>query len=227
MQRCRAWHRSVTGFIVSRPIILIPLVPVYLSATIVVAFLCGLAGKGLHLALSLSPYTDRYAAYDIAKTLFVPFAPWVWLHYIWLALCCFRAAIGLRMAIYPVIQLVVVTVFIFAAAHYYTALFTDNPKTPAYNGITNPHPEDGWRDAADFNDRLFFCPPLDTMIDFFYFSTVTTATVGYGDITPATPMAKLVTITHIGVSFVLIVVVLGWVIGNAKSLADQAVKNQH
>jgi hypothetical protein len=53
------------------------------------------------------------------------------------------------------------------------------------------------------------------VIDFFYFSTVTTATVGYGDVFPVHRAAKFVTILQIGVSFVLIVVILGWVIGEA------------
>jgi hypothetical protein len=74
-------------------------------------------------------------------------------------------------------------------------------------------------------DRLTFIPSWDTVIDAVYFSTVTMATVGYGDILPVTKYAKIATIVQIIFSFVLVVVLLGWAIGNAKELASRQQKN--
>jgi voltage-gated potassium channel Kch len=51
-------------------------------------------------------------------------------------------------------------------------------------------------------------PPVETMLDCLYFSTVTMATLGYGDIVPHTPIAKIATMIEIFSSFGLIVVVL-------------------
>jgi hypothetical protein len=43
---------------------------------------------------------------------------------------------------------------------------------PAYNGIHEPTA------GGDFAERLMYVPSVATVIDFIYFSTVTTATVG-------------------------------------------------
>ncbi len=46
---------------------------------------------------------------------------------------------------------------------------------------------------------------LNALFEFFYFSVVTFAAIGYGDIVPLTAPAKLLVIMEIGQSFVLIV----------------------
>ncbi len=48
-------------------------------------------------------------------------------------------------------------------------------------------------------------PYLNQLFDFFYFSVVTFASIGYGDIVPVSLSAKLIVMLEIGQSFVLIV----------------------
>lgn len=57
--------------------------------------------------------------------------------------------------------------------------------------------------------KLQFRPPFGSIIDAVYFSVVTITTVGYGDIVPQTPLAKLACIYELGVGFTIIVFALG------------------
>jgi hypothetical protein len=177
------------------------------------------------LRKSFSAVSEPFAnvAFGLAKLFFIALGPIVWLHYLFLAIRCFRSAITIEGTILGVVQLIAVTVYIFAAAHYYVALFSDDP---AYHGIENPKPEFGWEWHGDFEDRLIFRPPLDTVVDFVYFSTTTTATVGYGDIYPISRMSKIVTIAQIAVSFGLIAVILGWVIGHTAGMEKNSGRPQ-
>jgi hypothetical protein len=212
-------HRFVS-FVIARPIVLILLAVPYLATTIGIAYLCNITGKAALAFVLWAGVLDAaqypYLDYGIAKFLFFGVTPLVWFHYLYLALRCFRAAVGAKMTVFGVIQLVAVTVFIFAAAHYHVALLSDGT---AYKGtIHQPEPEGGWGDPDDLDDRLFFVPAPETVVDFIYFSAVTTFTVGYGDIYPVSSLARCVTIVHIVTSFVLIVVVLGSLIGRAPNL---------
>jgi hypothetical protein len=189
----------------------------YLIATILVALICNGVGKGaafIFTALSQTHYPTL--DYQLAKYLFFISASIMWIHYLQMALSSFWAAVGSRMTVLQVTQLVAVTVLIFAVAHYYVALFSDGI---SYKNVRYPQPDAaGWGYEGDFDDRLFFWPDLETVVDFIYFSAVTTATVGYGDIYPVSMLAKLLTVVQIGTSFILVVVVLGWVIGKAQAL---------
>jgi hypothetical protein len=212
-------HRRFISYVTTRPIVIILLAAPYLVATILGAIICNGAGKAAALiawATIVNHTTHPYLDYRFAKILFFLCASLAWFHYLLLAFWCFRAAIRLRMTALSVVQLVSVTVFIFAAAHYYVALFSDGP---SYANIHEPKPQQGWGYSGDFDDRLFFLPSVDTAVDFVYFSVATTATVGYGDIYPRSIAAKLVTIIQIGTSFTLVVVVLGWVVGRASALS--------
>lgn len=137
----------------------------------------------------------------------------LWLHYIYSALRTFvksAAVVEKTSNVLKIVQLIAATAFAFSVIHYYVALFSD---TPAYQGIEAPAPEGGWTENADGIDRLCFIPKYSTVIDFLYFSTVTMATVGYGDIHPKTPLAKLITMVQIVFAFELIVIGLGWAMG--------------
>lgn len=225
----QAKHGRFVAAVIKRPITIILLVGGYGLVTFGAALLCNALGK-LAAAVLWSTVVEQvkhpFLDYQFAKILFGSAVVLLWLHYFMLALRCLRAAVGLQMGIMPVIQLIVVTVFIFAGAHYYVALFTDG-KASAYANIHIPaRTVNGWRPTDDFVERLFFFPSADTVVDFIYFSAATSATVGFGDISPTTIWSKLLTIVQIGISFVLIVVVLAWVIGRgdikdpAKSKTD-------
>jgi hypothetical protein len=115
------------------------------------------------------------------------------IHYFYVGLRTLVSAAALKSSALPILrvaQLIVVTVFLFAAAHYCVALFS---LKNAYHGIENPKPESGWYENDIFS-HLIFLPSIDTVFDFLYFSTVTTATVGYGDMYPETRVAKILTI---------------------------------
>ncbi len=53
----------------------------------------------------------------------------------------------------------------------------------------------------------------------FYFSMVTSATVGYGDITPQTPLAQGITVVHVIFSFVFAVLFFSYFTGRFPTLA--------
>jgi hypothetical protein len=212
-------RRTALRIITSHPILLIPASATYGIATVAVAILSGVLGFGVASLIVWMFAIDSKelagVAFFFAKIFFVLLAPLVWLDYLYLAFRCFTSTATLKGYAAPilrVVQLVGATVFIFAVAHYYVALFSDGP---AYKNLTEPVPERGWR-YANFEDRLIFVPSIDTVLDCIYFSTVTMATVGYGDVYPMTRPAKILTIIQIIFSFGLIAVVLGWVIGHAK-----------
>jgi hypothetical protein len=206
-------HGVLIAWLTVRPILLLALVPPYLIATTVVAFLCSkIAIPMVFLISKLGLFEQTPPAslnYETAKAFFLLTASLLWLHYLLVAAWCLKEAIRLRMTILGVTQLVLVVVLIFAAAHYYVALLSDEAYTAAAH---LPIPKEGWKDA-DLIDRLSFAPTLETIVDFIYFSTATTATVGYGDIAPLTTLARIVTVVQIGVSFLLVAVALGWIIG--------------
>ena len=216
------WRRVFVSFVASHPILLIPLSVAYGFTKFVVAFISLFLGLGVAWAItrifSIDPEELFAISFFFAKAFFVLLAPLVWVDYLYLAFRCFTSTAilkGYAAPILRVVQLVGATVFIFAVAHYYVALFSDDE---AYHGLLRPAPEGGWR-YGGFEDRLLFRPSIDTVMDCIYFSTITTATVGYGDIFPVSRAAKIVTIIQIIFSFGLIVVVLGWVIGHAKDEA--------
>jgi hypothetical protein len=76
-------------------------------------------------------------------------------------------------------------------------------------------PKDGWYFSADWLERIRFIPSTEMIVDCLYFSLVTMATIGYGDIHPGTMIAKIATMAEILTSFGLIVVVLARVLGRS------------
>jgi hypothetical protein len=81
--------------------------------------------------------------------------------------------------------LVFVIVFSFGAD--YTCLSVGNPST--FNGL----------------EGVFNLTYIEQLFQYFYFSTVTFASIGYGDIVPVSVSAKIVVIVEIAQSFVTVV----------------------
>ncbi|MEC4720515.1 ion channel [Noviherbaspirillum sp. CPCC 100848] len=66
-----------------------------------------------------------------------------------------------------------------------------------------------------------YSQPLTSSLDAIYFSAVTLATVGYGDISPVAPVARLVTVLEIAIGIGL----LGFLLGRVAGLAVATDRN--
>ncbi len=197
------------------PSLLIPLFFGYGVLMIVIGFL--LAFSMILLLKISTPFFQE----DVLRTMlsmafrmtFGLFSALIWLHYIYLALRSFiksATVINRTSNVLKMVQLIAATAFAFSVIHYYVSLFSNSP---AYTGIDSPAPAGGWSEEDSRIDRLCFIPDFKIIIDFLYFSTVTMATVGYGDIHPKTPLAKVITMIQIVFAFELIVVGLGSAMG--------------
>jgi ion channel len=153
---------------------------------------------------------------NILYYLYLPMILLVWSYYIQLSLRTAsivmpREKIG--GSVYRTAQLIGSFVFFFAVIHYYVALSSEKP---AYAGL-DLHKPSAERSLLAL---LLFKPSGKTFIDLLYFSASTTATVGYGDIHPSSALAKLVTTLQMILSFVLVVIVLGWNLGHSTSIKE-------
>lgn len=67
---------------------------------------------------------------------------------------------------------------------------------------------------------------LETRLDALYFTVVTMATVGYGDITPAGQTARLVVVLQIGYNFVFLAAAAGTVSRAVRSNVENRIRRQ-
>lgn len=215
-------HQKYVGFVCSYPFSLLALIPVYIFVAILAGVLVFLLAYitdflidpdwtkqnfGVNISITQILYLMVYILFIIALSL----------QYLFLNIRSFLSATSVESYNNPVlrvVQLVAITVIYFAIVHYYVALFSDRV---AYDGMIGPMPDHGWPVYYGWFNKIIFIPSIETVVDCLYFSTVTMATLGYGDIHPATIVAKIATMAEIFFSFGLIVVVLGWVIGHAKA----------
>jgi hypothetical protein len=210
-------RRRINSAINAHPIALIPTSIAYALLTIVCVFIAALLGRSTSrlFAWFQLPGLEGFHLTQLFSALyFSVLAGLLWLDYFRLTFHSFAVTSGLHLLLYPIVrvmQLVASTVYLFAVIHYYIALFFPN----SYSGINIPISK-----ATTTYDRLTTLPSLETFVNCIYFSVMTSATVGYGDIAPLTTLARAVTTMQVVISFVLVVVVLGWVIGNARSLTD-------
>lgn len=211
-----AWHTRYVEWICANPVWLLAVAVGYVICVVIVVVLCFFSAFSLRDWLYPGTREALGLELSFAGIAFV-FAILVAAHYLYLSYRCFTAppqSSSFRYPAFRVVQLVLTTVILFAVIHYYIALFSVDP---AYHGLAPPMPAGGWKYYQNWMDRLIFWPSRETALDCFYFSTVTMATLGYGDIYPVSLSAKLATIAEIFSSFTLIVVVLGSVIGGRGS----------
>lgn len=64
-------------------------------------------------------------------------------------------------------------------------------------------------------------PSGNPLADFFYFNVVTIATVGYGDISPVSALAKVICSMEILFAFIILTAILTTLIGRFQKIADQ------
>jgi hypothetical protein len=108
----------------------------------------------------------------------------------------------------------VATIVLFGLVYYYLQLFSDGK---ALAGMDTEDMEKHFRYGADrWPERIIYFPSGELVIDCLYFSTITIATVGYGDIRPVSLPAKVAVMVEVVAGFLLIVVSIGTVIGSKK-----------
>ncbi|WP_198026572.1 potassium channel family protein [Bradyrhizobium sp. ARR65] len=146
----------------------------------------------LSIILTLIPVAGIFAAH--------------YLYLLWYSFASLGALDGSPRSVFTVVQLVGTTAILFALIHYYVALFS-GPE--AYTGMIDLADKNSWI-WFQYNrlPRLLTPPPIGMVVDCLYFSFVTMATVGYGDIHPESMAAKIATMLEILVAFILIVVIL-------------------
>jgi voltage-gated potassium channel len=139
-----------------------------------------------------------------------------WSHYLFLAFIGFRRSFVVKgdvEAVLRLVQTLAVVTFVFALLYYFLQLLTDNG---AFAGMAPINVEYGnWNPRLE--DQLTTIPPFETLVDCLYFSVVTITTLGYGDIQPLTPAAKLLTTLEVALGFSLTVLALGSVLGGRET----------
>jgi hypothetical protein len=205
-------HSQLIALVRNRPIAVVGLFPVYVVLSILIGYIASSI-----LIVSFDYLDLRGSIFPVFAFLIIFFSGLfvLWLHYIILSFTALISNVrieGDASIIARVAQALITTIFAYALIYYYLQLFGENK---AFDGI---HPiifEKGWF-GVWFIDRLSLIPPYETVVDCFYFSVTTISTLGFGDIHPITPMAKILTSCEVITGFILIVLSLGSVIGGKK-----------
>jgi hypothetical protein len=223
-------RRRYVALVIAHPLLLIAAFPLYLFLSFIAIFVSIIIILGTVYPLTKLFGASQEVANGVAQFFFqIVFAMLilvVWSHYIYLTLRSVVTAApiaGYLLPILRVVQLVGTTVFIFAVAHYYIALFSDS-EHEAYHGLRRVFSEPYMRAFGNEWDDLSRVPTFEMALDCIYYSTITTATVGYGDIYPVSNAAKIATVIQVIFSFGLVVVLLGWVVGNSDKFSQSPKK---
>ena len=191
---------------------MVGLFPIYVLLSILTGLIAILIAEAAIEYLNL-----RGTIFPIGSFLIIFFAGLfvLWLHYIILSFIALISNIRIEgnvSIIARVAQTLITTTFAYALIYYYLQLFGDNK---AFEGIHPINFEKHWF-GMWVVDRLSLIPPYETAVDCFYYSVTTISTLGFGDIHPITPVAKILTSCEVITGFILIVLSLGSVIGGNK-----------
>jgi hypothetical protein len=206
----RRYYHRLHQVVREKPIILIP---VFLGHLLLSGMAAGAAFLCALLALAFGR-DGVYFAEWLFTTVFFLLVITVWLHFAWLSLSSVRANVvisGDQRRVSGVLQALLSVIFGFSVLFYYLQLFSGNS---AFEGMHPIHLRDyDFEDLPTLVERLLILPPWETVVDCFYFSVVTITTLGFGDIRPVSPVAKLITSAEVVAGFILIVLALGSVLG--------------
>ena len=123
-----------------------------------------------------------------------------------------------RAELLRIAQAVLVTIVVYAIVYYYIHLFSRNSAfrnlSPAVVKPSRPLPN-----AVFFYQAILHVPSVDEIIDCLYFSVITITTVGYGDIYPVAPYAKLVCASEIVLGYLLLVLSIGAIASSPEKLS--------
>jgi hypothetical protein len=221
MKRLNRWLISKLQI---TPLLLTPLLIIYLVLSFTIKYLLThVTDWMMNISINRLPVWFE----DGILTLFIVALPLslicAWGHFLYITLASITPTSRIKgnvKQVLRVLQILVVVVIIFAAAHYCLHLLSGNE---AYAGmspiqITEHKPLRGFPQYIEGSmkiiDSLYSPGSPETIADCIYFSTVTTATIGYGDIYPKSVGARILTTIQIIVSFGLVIVILGWAMGH-------------
>lgn len=207
----RKWTDTFEQFIGDRPILTIPLFCFYLILSyllcLVAAFLISSLGHS-------STRPNQSGLTEIWHWIGCIGLAIIWIHFIYLNFRSFKNNLvmrGNKALILRILQLYFSTTFAFAVGFYVLQLFSHNM---AFHGM---HAIDFGELQSENHEDMFLLlttiPPFETLVDSFYFSVVTITGLGYGDISPLTPSAKLLSALEVLLGSVIVVLGLGSVIG--------------
>lgn len=207
-------HRRFLNLLCDSPLLLGLLLPSWIVFTLGFSFLLG---------LPVLLWSDEHGADPpVAVTLVIlgavfTFLVCAWGYFLVINYLVFARTTALGAGLHRALriaQLVAVVVVTFAIAHYYIQLFSaDN----AYSGIHPIYSDDFPAGRQAVLDKIIHLPSPATVVDLLYFSAVTTATVGYGDMHPTSLVAKSAVMAQVVASFILVVVVLGSVLNGDRT----------
>ncbi|MGY4158183.1 hypothetical protein ACVINW_004025 [Bradyrhizobium sp. USDA 4461] len=210
-------------FVGRYPFFLIPLLPLYLAGVILVSVCIGFSiiwTLSLFGLVHISPSLDEPIIASLLAVIFLGgLSAGHWFFVAWYTVTFVGSLDGSPKSIFRAVQLVGATALFFALVHYYVALFSG---PGAYSGMIDLADKNSWL-WSEYNrfPRLLTLPPIGMVVDCIYFSFVTMATVGYGDIYPHSIAAKIATVLEILSAFILIVVILARVIGRPELKRDE------
>jgi voltage-gated potassium channel Kch len=208
-----AFHRTLRASIVRHQFLLLPIFVIH-----VVILYCGILLGFILASLLIEAGVNGELAGVLGFAAGFALGYLAMGHFLFLlsdTLTAITNATQLTSEILAALQLIVVSILFFAIAHYCVDIASSGYEI-SYEGMHDPIAEKIDRAAfhsKSLSERFFSAPDMKTIINCIYFSTVTTATVGYGDISPSSPVARLVTTTQIVFSFGLVIVLLGRLLG--------------
>ena len=200
-----AAHQRFVAKLIAFPLLLFCVVGAYVIASIV-----WVGGWGfLVFATHFESWVNKH---DVAAGLLflalVGFLAAAWLHLLYLTFATLVGSVhivGNRALVARIAQTIFLVVSLFAVTYYYLQLFSNNK---AFNGLglIDSHSDEQVTSIPDVFDKLVRPPKADSVVNCFYFSVITIATVGYGDIYPLSSTAKSIVCVEVLMGYILLVI---------------------